>query len=191
MAKLSIRQEYFVREYIKLGGHGKGAEAYRLLTEKYPRKQTGCKPISYRQCAHAMLKRYDVRQREQELRARMAKRADITEEKILSDYQDALNMARMNAKPAEMISAATAQAKLVGMLRDRVETGNVGDFENLNSTADILEKLGELVGPELALVAAKALGLEIEPQREDESEAEIEKGAPGLIDQAPPSDAVN
>ena len=40
----------------------------------------------------------------------MAKRADITEDKILADYQDALDLAKAQEKADSIVNAATAQA---------------------------------------------------------------------------------
>jgi hypothetical protein len=92
----------------------------------------------------------------------MAKRADITEDKILTDYQIALEIAKEQAKPDSIVNAATAQAKLVGLLRDRIESGNVGEFDALDNVSDILEKVAQQAGPEAALALSKAFGLDTE-----------------------------
>jgi hypothetical protein len=174
----NLRHEFFVRHYIETGGNG--AEAYRRVSEQFPNKPL-INPHGARVIAHGIRKRPEVRRREQELRHKMAKKADITMEKVLSDYQDALDMAKMNAKPAEMISAATAQAKLVGLLRDRVETGQPGDFDGLENISDILEKVEQDMGAEAALALAKAFGYAKTETAEDVALAEAET----------PSDAVN
>ena len=94
----------------------------------------------------------------------MAKRADITEDKILTDYQEALALAKEQQKPDSMVNAATAQAKLVGLLKDRIETKNVNDFENMESISDILEAVTAMIGPEAALALSKAFGLDKLPK---------------------------
>ncbi len=94
----------------------------------------------------------------------MARRADITEDKILTDYQIALELAKEQAKPDSIINAATAQAKLVGLLRDRSEVGKPGDFERLESVSEVLAKVSEEVGPEAALALSKAMGLAKNPK---------------------------
>lgn len=181
MAELrNVRHEHFCRELIRTGGNG--AEAYRRVSHRFPNKPLrhphGAKAIAYH-----IRKRPEVQRREQELKEIMAKKSDITIEKILTDYQHALEMAKEMAKPAEVISAATAQAKLVGLLRERVESGNVGDFDGLENVSDIIQKVGVDVSPEAALALAEAFGLgKTETAKE---------GAPGLIDRLPPSDAVN
>ena len=93
-----------------------------------------------------------------ELRQGLAKRADVTEDKILTDYEEALQLAKAQAKPNAIIKAATAQAKLVGLLKDRIETKNVNDFEDMENIDDILQKVADEVGPEVAAALAKALG---------------------------------
>ena len=90
----------------------------------------------------------------------MAKRADITEDKILTDYQVALDLAKTQEKPDSVVNAATAQAKLVGLLRDRTEVGKPGDFEQLESVSEILEKVSQEAGPEAASALAAAMGID-------------------------------
>jgi hypothetical protein len=94
----------------------------------------------------------------------MAKRADITEDKILTDHQAALDLAKTQEKPDCIVNAATAQAKLVGLLRDRIETKNVNDFENMENIDDILQKVADEAGPEAAAALSKAFGLDESPK---------------------------
>lgn len=122
----------------------------------------------------------------------MIRRSDITIERILSDYEDAKQMAREQGKGAEIVNAATAQAKLVGLLRDRVEAGNVGDFDNMDNISEILERVALEAGPEAALALSRAFGLP------DASQTEITHQRPplgqeeaDLEDAKPASDAVN
>jgi hypothetical protein len=144
------RHEKFAREYVKTGI---GAEAYRRA---YPKAH----PISTaRVCACQLLTSPNIASRTAELRQAMAKRADITEDKILTDYQIALEIAKEQAKPDSIVNAATAQAKLVGLLRDRIESGNVGEFDALDNVSDILEKVAKEAGPAAALAMAKAFGV--------------------------------
>lgn len=180
----NIRHEHFVREYIRNGGQARAA--YLYVTQMFPGKPLR-HPKSASVVACILLKRPDVRRREQEIRDLMVKKSDITIEKILTDYEFAKNLAKSQAKPNEIVNAATAQAKLVGLLRDRVETGDVGDFDGIEDISAILEKAEAEAGPEVALAVAKALGL----APAETTEAEKEKGDDGLIDQSPPSDSVN
>lgn len=111
----------------------------------------------------------------------MAKRSDITIEKILTDYQDALTIAKTQERAADIVTAATAQAKLVGLLRDRVETGQPGEFDHLDNISDIIEKVAEEVGPEAAQALMKVLGYS------DQEVAETGQ----LMSAEPASDAIN
>ena len=145
------RHEKFAREYVKTGI---GAEAYRRV---YPRAH----PISTaRVCASQLLTKPNIVRRTVELRQALAKRADITEDKVLTDLEEALQLGKAQAKPKAIINAAMAQAKLVGLLRDRVETKNVNDFEDMDSIDDILQKVADEAGPEVAAALAKAFGLD-------------------------------
>lgn len=120
----------------------------------------------------------------------MAKRADITVDKILSDYEQALQLAKAQEKPNEIVNAATAQAKLVGLLRERVETGSPGDFAAMDNISDVLEAVAEQVGPEVALALSKAFGL-LDEATKKEPEVEPER-EPNLLERFdPPSGAVN
>ena len=169
---LTIRQETFVREYVKSGGNGADAalKSYRCGSRNAAR---------VRACLE--LKKPHVRRGVELLRERMAKRSDITIEKILTDYQDALTIAKSQERAADMVSAATAQAKLVGLLRDRVETGQPGEFDHLDNISDIIEKVAEEVGPEAAQALMKALGYS------DQEVAETGQ----LMSAEPASDAIN
>jgi phage terminase small subunit len=141
------RHEKFAREYVKTG-----IGAYRRV---YPRAN----PVSTaRVCASQLLTKPNIARRTIELKQAMAKRAHITEDKILTDYEEALRLAKAQGKPNAIIKAATAQAKLVGLLKDRIETKNVNDFEDMENIDDILQKVADEVGPEVAAALAKALG---------------------------------
>lgn len=172
------RHEAFAREYVLLGN---ASEAYRRAHATHPGKPL-VHPVSPRYIGYRLLQRPEVKQRIDELREQMAKRSDITMDKVLSDLEHALKLARELAKPGDMITAAMSQAKLVGLLRDRVEHGEVGDFDGMESISEILEKVAQEAGPEAALALSKAFGID---------NAEAAETAEDLIDQPPPSDAVN
>lgn len=176
--------ERFVREYIKNGGNG--AAAYRKAT------MLGyTHPASDRTGAYRLLRKPYVRKRYEELRQQMARRADITIDKVLTDYQEALLMAKSQGKPGEMVAAATAQAKLVGLLRERVEAGNVGDFDRLENVSDIIALVEESAGPEAAMLLAEMaekMGF-AGVQKEKAPQAEPEETQLEALE--PPSDAVN
>lgn len=88
----------------------------------------------------------------------MAKKSDITLDKVLTDCEAAIEMAKAQSKPNDLVNAAMAQAKLVGLLKDRTEIGAPGDFEGLENISDVLEKIEAEMGPEAALALARAWG---------------------------------
>lgn len=111
--------------------------------------------------ASKVLSRPHVKRYLHQLQERAMKKADITIDHILQKYEAAFSLAERQQKPSEMTAAATAQAKLVGLLRDRVETGAVGDFGDVNSISDILELVAKEAGPEAAMTLAAMFGLNI------------------------------
>jgi hypothetical protein len=97
----------------------------------------------------------------------LLKKADITVDRILNEYEDARLMAMAQQKPEAMGALSERKAKLVGLLVDRREVGNAGEFEQLTDIGEILEKVRREAGLEAAEALAKAFGLDVnqnEPQ---------------------------
>lgn len=88
------------------------------------------------------------------------KRADITIEKILTNYQEAMDLAKGQGRAGDIIMAAKEQARLVGLLVERRELGQVGDFDSLSDPADVIDKVRAEVGEDAANALASAFGLE-------------------------------
>lgn len=174
----TIRQELFLRELMKTGV---AAEAWRRVYKT-------ASPKNAKVCASVTLRKPHVRRRYNELLERQMKKSDITIDKILADYQHALDIAKDQNKAADIVNAAQAQAKLVGLLRDRVETGNVGDFQDVNSVADILEIVGKEIGEEAAMVLAAAFNIPMDTIVDQPVDKQTENK---LLIADPPSDAVN
>jgi hypothetical protein len=55
----------------------------------------------------------------------------MTADKILSEYEEARKLAIQQEKPEAMLNSEK-KAKLVGLLVDRSEIGNAGDFEQMS-----------------------------------------------------------
>ena len=180
----NVRHEFFVREYVKLGGNG--AEAYRRIAARFPNKRLR-HPDAAKAIAYSIRRRPEVRRREMELISVMAKKSDITIDKVLTDLQEAFNMAKLSAKPNDMTNATMAQAKLVGLLRDRVETGGVGEFDGTEDVSAILEKVAQEEGAEAALALAVAFGY----GPKEPPTVEQPKETAQLAEAKPPTDAVN
>lgn len=172
---LTIGQERFAREYVRSGG--KAADA---IIKSFGGKSRNAARVA----AHRQLKKPHVRRKIEELRQRMAKRSDITIDKVLTDYQLALDIAKSQQKAGDIVSAATAQAKLVGLLRDRVEHGGPGDFDSMENLSDIIEKVSQEVGEEAAQALLKVLRHADEPSPNADDDRT-------LADVEAPSNAIN
>lgn len=81
----------------------------------------------------------------------MLKRSDITIEKLLSDAEEARKLAIETKQVAAATGAGQFQAKLVGLLIDRKETGSPGDFAGLTSPAEIIAAIRMEMGEGAAL----------------------------------------
>lgn len=164
------RNKLFLREYIKIGV---ASEAWRRV---YPEVSSD----AARNCASKTLAKPHVRAYFGQLLERHMRKADITVEKVLDDYQYALDLAKEQHKSGDIVAAAQAQAKLVGLLRERHEHGNIGDFGDVTDIATVLELVAQQAGPEAALAISQAFGL-----NQDVDEAEQ------LLEATPPTGAVN
>lgn len=181
----SPRQERFVKFYMQeVARGGTATDAYRRA---YPdAKGFNCAAAG----AHNLMKRPHVAQRIKEMRMDIKRKADISFEKILTDYQCALDMAKAKDDPGNVIAAAREQAKLVGLLIDRKEVGSAGDFEMMESIPDILEAVAKMAGPEVALALSRAFKV-MGPAAEVEAAPQQPESDTILLEAKPGSDSVN
>lgn len=174
-----LRHELFAREFIVTDNQ---SEAYRRARENYCKRGYKPKPLRHHKsaavCAVVILRRPEVRARIAELRADIMRKSDITIEKILNDYQHALDIAKSDGKPDAIVNAATAQAKLVGLMRERQEIGQPGDFESMETVNEVLAAVSRELGATAAKALAVAMGVESE-------------ALPDVEGLEPPTDAVN
>jgi phage terminase small subunit len=169
------RHELFLREYIANGWNGKRA---------YAKVYSPCKSAEIQ--ASKLLAKPVVRKRFNQMLKKIVKRSEITEERILGKYEQAYEMAESQGKTADMISAASAQAKLVGLLRERLEAGSPGDFDRLENMSDVLAALEDRVGSEIAGKIGEALGILERPEPKPEAQPDG-----NLAELLPPSGSVN
>jgi hypothetical protein len=83
-------------------------------------------------------------------------------------------------KPEAMLSASEKKAKLVGLLVDRREVGNAGEFEQLTDIGEILEKVRQEAGLEAAEALAKAFGLDANPNEARPNGDDLDTLVPGI-----------
>src|SRR5262249_7359736 len=141
-------QKLFVHEEMKTSN---ATEAWMKVYKNTNRNSSAV------MASRTLRKPHIIKFRQQEER-RIMKKSDITIEKVLSDLQWAVDMGKSRHSPTEVVAAANAQAKLVGLLRDRVETGQVGEFGDTTSIEGILEIVAKEAGPEAAMTLATMFG---------------------------------
>ncbi len=152
---LNIRQERFIAEYLKTlatapSRNGNASRAYMLAG--YQPKTRNSLDVS----ACKLLKHPKIKAAIRQKRRAMLKRSDITLEKLLSDADDARQLAMRIDQPAAATSAVQLQAKLVGLLVDRKESGAPGDFAAGMTADDAISIARERHG-EAAALALQAL----------------------------------
>jgi hypothetical protein len=104
-----------------------------------------------------MLRHAQVKRRINELRGQMADRNRITVDTLLADLAADRALARDLGQPSAAIAATQLSAKLVGLLVDRKESGQPGEFAGLQSAAEVLAQLSTELGPEAAALLSAAL----------------------------------
>jgi phage terminase small subunit len=144
----NIRHERFARYWMRTGV---AAQAYaKAGYETKPGRPT----IS---AASRLLTHVDVQRRIRELRKQMAGRHRITVNTLLQDLADDRALARTLGQPSAAIAATQLTAKLVGLLVDRRERGQPGDFANLQTEEEVLAMVRAELGDASALVLAAQL----------------------------------
>src|SRR5262245_18124958 len=86
-----------------------------------------------------------IKARLAELQAQAARSAKITIESICAELAEATEVARTKGQAQAMVSASALRAKLAGLMIEKVEVGQPGDFDGLHSTAAIVDRVLERV----------------------------------------------
>jgi hypothetical protein len=81
-----------------------------------------------------------VSRRLAELQAQAAKSAKITIESICEELSEATAVAKSKGQAQAMVSASALRAKLAGLMVEKVEVGAPGDFDDLTTTAQIVDR---------------------------------------------------
>ena len=116
---LTVKQERFANLYIELGN---ASEAYR---QSYSTKRMSEKQVWEE--ASNLLNNPKVTQRVDELRSELAKRHDITKDKLIEELEEARQIAKETAKAASMVSATMGKARILGLDKQVIEhTGTNG-----------------------------------------------------------------
>ena len=117
--KLTIKQEKFCNLYIELGN---ASEAYR---QSYNCQKM--KDETVNRTANALLNDRKITARIDELRNELAKRHDITKDTLITELEEARQIAKETAKAASMVSATMGKARILGLDKQVIEhTGTNG-----------------------------------------------------------------
>lgn len=147
-ALANARHERFARYYLKTSN---ASEAYRRAG------YTCGTPGSVKTCASRLLTNANVKRRLGEIRRQMNTRTRITIESLLHDLAEDRALARETKQVSAAIAATQLSAKLVGLLIDRKESGQPGDFSDLTSADEILARVRADLGDEMADAITQAL----------------------------------
>jgi hypothetical protein len=145
--ELNPRQQRFVGEYLKTAN---ATLAYALAGYQNTTAE------SRQNAASRLLGHVGVKREINRRKRAMLKRSDITIEKLLSDADAARELAMRIDQPAAATSAVQLQAKLVGLLVDRKESGAPGEFAGLTTPDQVIDAIRLELG-EAAANALRAL----------------------------------
>jgi len=157
----NIRRERFCREYIK---SGVASRSYKAAGYKASTRH------SLDASAWAMLRFPDVASRIAELRRQMTYKTKISLESLLLELAADRELARRVDQPSAAIQATVMQAKLVGLMVDRKESGSPGDFAAL-SADQVLEQVRKDHGDDAADAFARLIGASEREQAIEVNEA--------------------
>jgi hypothetical protein len=82
-----------------------------------------------------------VQARLAELQREAARSAKITVETICAELDEASAVAKERGQAQAMVSASALRAKLAGLMVERVEVGNPGDFDGCETTPQIVDRM--------------------------------------------------
>jgi hypothetical protein len=91
--------------------------------------------------ASRLLNYAEIKTRIAELGAPAVRRTRVSVESLLTELETTINDARGDGQHSVVVNALTLSAKLVGLLRDRVEVGGVGEFAALETTEAVVAAL--------------------------------------------------
>ena len=137
----NIRHERFARDYHK---NGVASQAYERAG--YHSTTDG----SRRAKASQLLTNPNVVRRIAEYEASMQKRHEITVDTLLADLETDRALAHCEGQGSAAVQATMAKARLLGLIVDRKETGKPGEFEGLNTVADVIQAVRTEFGDKVA-----------------------------------------
>lgn len=147
-SKLNPRQEKFVREYVKTGnGRQSYSKAYGVNVE--------INAAVADSAASRMLSNVKVESVVAATMARHRTRHDYTVDTILGELDESRSAAIADKQHGPAVQATTVKARLLGMIVDRKEVGNPGDFAALDTIQAVLTYAAKELGTDAAALLAK------------------------------------
>jgi hypothetical protein len=144
----NLRHERFARAFIKTNVAARAyAQAGYIATTR----------SSLDTCASRLLRHAQVKRRIAELRKQMAARNRISLDSLLDDLAADRALARTLGQPSAAIAATQLTARLCGLLVDRKESGQPGEFAGLQSEAEVLALVRRELGDDSATALTAAL----------------------------------
>ena len=111
----------------------------------------------------------------------MTRKHEITLESLLRDLAEDRALARETKQVSAAIAATQLSAKLVGLLIDRKESGQPGDFASAQTSDEVLDLVRKEHGDELADLLAAALGRREAETAADPGEIGAERDADATL----------
>jgi hypothetical protein len=84
---------------------------------------------------------------------RLLRHGEVTVASLMKELDEDRELARQLKQPSAAIAATVAQAKLAGLIVDRKEVGQPGEFENMKA-----EELAEVLARDAAALGAEDVG---------------------------------
>ena len=135
----NLKHERFI--HLLLEGSRQGwnaAESYRRVY--------GVEGHVAESAASRLLKNVEVQARIAELAAPQERKARVTVQSLLSELQTTIADARAAKQHSVVVASLTLAAKLVGVLTDRLEVGEAGEFSRCKTPKEVAEALVEDMG---------------------------------------------
>jgi hypothetical protein len=139
-------------------------------------------------CASRLLNYADVQERIAELGAPAVRKTRVSIETLLNELETTIGDARETKQHGVVIQALTLSAKLVGLLREKIEIGGPNAFDQCTSTEEVMDKLLQELEPDVAVAlcdemkaaiearaASAAISVTSTKRRIDEASAELIK----------------
>jgi hypothetical protein len=167
----NVRHERFCREYLKGAAIGLSqGEVYATVF--------GTSGHAAAASASRLLQRDDVKARLSELSRPAARRAKTTIDSLIDQFDQVFDGAMSDRQFGAAGSAATIKAKLTGFLRDKLEVGRVGEFDNCSTRAELLDAFLVDTSPAELLRTLDELRSEVEARAADQAVTVVEIEAP-------------